>query len=95
MPTTIFRVLNQYFKFFSVTSNTSIRIIIPIYDIFFQEKCPYPCTCPTSSYCTECEECPRQSGEPCSEEKPCDLQRSLVCKYKHGDGEGICRGKNY
>ncbi|KAL3284127.1 hypothetical protein HHI36_018295 [Cryptolaemus montrouzieri] len=58
------------------------------------DRCPYPCTCPvTGRQCTDCEECPRQAGEPCSEEAPCDSQRALVCKYLHGDPEGICRGE--
>ncbi|KAK9881436.1 hypothetical protein WA026_016323 [Henosepilachna vigintioctopunctata] len=56
------------------------------------ERCPYPCTCPiTGKQCKDCEECPRQLGEPCSDEQRCDIQRSLVCKYLHGDSEGICR----
>ncbi|KAJ8924988.1 hypothetical protein NQ315_001153 [Exocentrus adspersus] len=56
------------------------------------ERCPYPCQCPAmGEECGECEECPRQAGEPCSKDKPCDVQRSLVCRYKHGDAEGVCR----
>ncbi|RZC33970.1 CYR61, partial [Asbolus verrucosus] len=55
--------------------------------------CPYPCTCPVigQEICRECEECPRQAGEPCSQDRPCDLQRGLICRYKHGDSEGVCR----
>ncbi|XP_044755676.1 CCN family member 1 isoform X1 [Coccinella septempunctata] len=56
------------------------------------EKCPFPCSCPvTDRDCTDCGECPRQAGEPCSEDEPCDARKSLVCKYLHGDSDGICR----
>lgn len=56
------------------------------------ELCPYPCSCPVAGKkCNDCEECPRQLGEPCSEDHPCDIQRSLVCRYLHGDAEGVCR----
>lgn len=58
-----------------------------------QDKCPYPCTCPTDGYCKGCEECPRQLGEPCNVEQVCDRQQGLLCRFKHGDSEGICRGK--
>lgn len=59
-----------------------------------QERCPYPCTCPvTGQECADCEECPRQLGEPCSEDRICDIQRGLICRYRHGDAEGVCRGK--
>lgn len=61
--------------------------------MFQEEICPYPCTCPSNGVCSECEECPRQLGEPCSVDIPCDIQKGYVCKYKHGDSEGICRGK--
>ncbi|KAJ8965871.1 hypothetical protein NQ317_011970 [Molorchus minor] len=57
-----------------------------------EERCPYPCTCPTREECGHCEECSRQLGEPCSEERPCDLQKGLICRYRHGDSEGVCRG---
>ncbi|XP_049818338.1 CCN family member 4 [Aethina tumida] len=57
-----------------------------------QPRCPYPCTCPVvGQACEQCEECPRQAGEPCSEDRPCDQQRGLVCRYRHGDSEGVCR----
>ncbi|XP_015833038.1 CCN family member 1 isoform X2 [Tribolium castaneum] len=61
--------------------------------IYAETDCPYPCTCPVmgQEVCRECEECPRQLGEPCSEDRPCDRQRGLVCRYKHGDSEGVCR----
>lgn len=61
----------------------------------FQDKCPYPCTCPTDGYCEGCEECPRQLGEPCSEEQVCDRQQGLLCSFKHGDTEGVCRGEKF
>ena len=59
------------------------------------QDCPYPCTCPAvgQEVCKGCEECPRQLGEPCAQDRPCDMQRGLVCRYKHGDAEGVCRGK--
>ncbi|KAF7284953.1 hypothetical protein GWI33_013745 [Rhynchophorus ferrugineus] len=54
--------------------------------------CPNPCGCPaTGQDCTDCGPCPRQLGEPCNEQNQCDIQKGLVCKYKHGDSEGICR----
>jgi hypothetical protein len=43
--------------------------------------------------CRECEECPRQVGEPCSGDRPCDKHKGLVCRYMHGDSEGVCRGE--
>ncbi|XP_017776892.1 PREDICTED: protein CYR61-like, partial [Nicrophorus vespilloides] len=56
------------------------------------EKCPYPCTCPTKEVCEECEECPRQLDEPCSDDRPCDRFKGLVCAFLHdGDTEGVCR----
>lgn len=62
--------------------------------LYSQEKCTYPCSCPvTDRDCADCGECPRQAGEPCSEDEPCDMRKSLICKYLHGDSEGICRGK--
>ncbi|XP_022920286.1 CCN family member 4 [Onthophagus taurus] len=56
------------------------------------ERCAFPCTCPSpQEICDECLECPRQLGEPCSEDRPCDMQKGLTCKYLHGDTEGTCR----
>ncbi|VEN49977.1 unnamed protein product, partial [Callosobruchus maculatus] len=54
---------------------------------------PEQCTCncpPLEGDCEDCEECPRRLGEPCDIEKPCDSQKSLVCKYHPGEPEGIC-----
>ncbi|XP_065162504.1 CCN family member 1 [Atheta coriaria] len=60
--------------------------------IFHQDKCLLPCTCPTKDICEECEVCPRQANEPCSDDRPCDLTKGLTCTYLHdGDTEGICR----
>ncbi|CAG9771022.1 unnamed protein product [Ceutorhynchus assimilis] len=54
--------------------------------------CPNPCSCPPSAgECTDCGPCPRQLGEPCTEDSPCDLQRGLICRFRHGDTDGICR----
>jgi len=56
--------------------------------------CPNPCSCPPiAGECTDCGPCPRQLGEPCTEESPCDLLKGLVCRYRHGDSDGVCRGK--
>ncbi|CAH1987416.1 unnamed protein product [Acanthoscelides obtectus] len=41
---------------------------------------PEQCTCncpPSDGDCEDCEECPRQLGEPCTAQKPCDPQKSL------------------
>ncbi|CAH1367662.1 unnamed protein product [Tenebrio molitor] len=61
--------------------------------IYADMGCPYPCTCPIigQEVCRECEECPRQVGEPCSGDRPCDKHKGLVCRYMHGDSEGVCR----
>ncbi|XP_050295333.1 CCN family member 2 isoform X2 [Anthonomus grandis grandis] len=54
--------------------------------------CPNPCSCPPKEGdCTDCGPCPRQLGEPCNEENRCDLQKGLICRYRHGDNDGICR----
>ncbi|XP_030762893.1 CCN family member 1 isoform X2 [Sitophilus oryzae] len=74
------------------------REVIPQNPVVFEAEgdsiypCPNPCGCPsTGQDCTDCGPCPRQAGEPCDEDDQCDVQRGLVCKYRHGDNEGVCR----
>ncbi|KAG5889960.1 hypothetical protein JTB14_018855 [Gonioctena quinquepunctata] len=72
--------------------NRELRSRDAVIYAFPVQRCPYPCTCPaTGEECRECGECPRQAGEPCGEDRPCDVQKGLICSYKHGDIEGVCK----
>lgn len=83
------------YEYFTIYDRIDVYLnIIDDFVLFQSEACSYPCTCPSPEVCSECEECPRQLGEPCSPDRACDSQKGYICKYKHEDAEGICRGKN-